>query len=166
MSSTSAFSFATPYPPSVATAAQAATAAISANATGTSAMSSQASNAATLKQRRVSLALPNSPRLFSTWNFRDDTTIDAHGASSGSSFAAPSQPASQNKDKSSDKDKDKDKKGKMRKASPTANADAGEETRTADKQSGAAPEKRQRKKWTEEETQMLVTGCNIVRVLF
>ncbi|EJD05156.1 uncharacterized protein FOMMEDRAFT_139688 [Fomitiporia mediterranea MF3/22] len=111
--STSTFTFATPYPP-------AATATVGSQAT--------------LKQRRVSLALPNSPRLVPAWSFRDDTTIDAHVASSSQ---IP-----------------QDKKGKMRKASA-------DEQKVADKASVQVPEKRQRKKWTEEETQMLVNGCNV-----
>ena len=92
----------------------------------------------TLKQRRVSLALPQSPKLVPTWSFRDDTAVESHAISS-----SPLVP---------------EKRGKMRKVA------------SDEHKHGAAgapmPEKRQRKKWTEEETQMLVTGCNIVRVLF
>lgn len=113
--SSSTFTFAAPYPPTTTGASQ-----------------------ATLKQRRVSLALPNSPRLVPAWNFRDDTTIDAHVAS-GSPLAP-------------------EKKGKMRKT-------LSDEQKAADRLAVAMPEKRQRKKWTEEETQMLVSGCNIVRLI-
>ncbi|THH04136.1 hypothetical protein EW145_g5748 [Phellinidium pouzarii] len=87
----------------------------------------------TQKQRRVSLALSSSPRLVPAWSFRDDTGLDSHVAS-GSPLA--------------------EKKGKMRKV-------AADESKTADRASALLPEKRQRKKWTEEETQMLVSGCNI-----
>jgi hypothetical protein len=96
---------------------------------------SNSNNQATIKQRRVSLALPSSPKVFPAWSFRDDTAVDSQIASS--SATAP------------------EKKGKMRKI-----------TMDNDKPVDKAPpptEKRQRKKWTEEETQMLVTGCNTVR---
>lgn len=92
-------------------------------------------SAQALKQRRVSLALPSSPKVTSPWNFRDDTRIDSSSGTSASKAA--------------------DKKTKMRRASGTEAAD-----RTA----LTGPEKRQRKKWTEEETQMLVNGCNTVRI--
>ena len=83
-----------------------------------------------LKQRRVSLALPSSPRLVPAWSFRDDTGLDSHIA--GTSELTP------------------ERKGKMRKL------DMDQDT------SDAMSEKRQRKKWTAEETQMLVDGCNTV----
>ncbi|KAJ4490509.1 hypothetical protein J3R30DRAFT_3422273 [Lentinula aciculospora] len=69
------------------------------------------------KQRRVSLALPSSPRVVPTsaWTFRDDTGLE-------------------------------EKKGKLRKI-----ATDGEEE---------LHERKLRKKWTQEETQMLVDGCN------
>ena len=60
------------------------------------------------------------------------------------------------------KDKDKEKKGKMRKTNTSSSTD--DNKAATDKATTAVPEKRQRKKWTEEETQMLVTGCNIVRI--
>lgn len=84
------------------------------------------------KQRRVSLALPSSPRLVPAWSFRDDTRLDSHAASA--SCLAP------------------EKKGKMRKIA----ADDHPIERVV------YTEKRQRKKWTDEETQMLVDGCNVV----
>lgn len=87
-----------------------------------------------MKQRRVSLALPSSPKVFPAWSFRDDTSIDSHVASN--SPLAP------------------EKKGKTKKS-------------VSEEKSLPQPtaEKRQRKKWTEEETQMLVSGCNIVRII-
>ena len=113
--SSSTFTFKTPYPPT----------------------STPGGSQGISKQRRVSLALPNTPRLVPAWNFRDDTTIDAHVAST-----APLA----------------ERKGKMRRSASTA-------TSSSDHRIGESivvPEKRQRKKWTEEETQMLVNGCNIV----
>ncbi|KAJ4465348.1 hypothetical protein C8R41DRAFT_926617 [Lentinula lateritia] len=69
------------------------------------------------KQRRVSLALPSSPRVVPTsaWTFRDDTGLE-------------------------------EKKGKLRKIV----TDGDEESH----------ERKLRKKWSQEETQMLVDGCN------
>lgn len=74
------------------------------------------------KQRRVSLALPSSPRVVPTsaWTFRDDTGLE-------------------------------EKKGKLRKIV----TDGDEESH----------ERKLRKKWSQEETQMLVDGCNRVRGL-
>lgn len=95
---------------------------------------SSANNQATVKQRRVSLALPSSPKIFPAWSFRDDTAVDSHVASSS---APPPE-----------------KKGKMRKI-------AMDNDKPSDKPPPPT-EKRQRKKWSEEETQMLVDGCNTV----
>ncbi|KAG6863897.1 hypothetical protein C0991_002248, partial [Blastosporella zonata] len=80
-----------------------------------------------LKQRRVSLALPSSPRVVQAWNFRDDTGLDAHVPETGGMTPA--------------------KRGKMRKLANGAESDPYQE-------------KKQRKKWGDEETQMLVAGCN------
>ncbi|KAI5120239.1 hypothetical protein M0805_007543 [Coniferiporia weirii] len=99
----------------------------------TAAATSTSGSQGTLKQRRVSLALASSPRLVPAWSFRDDTTIDSHVVSSS--------PLTE-------------KKGKMRKV-------AADEAKPGDRTHAPVPEKRQRKKWTEEETQMLVSGCNI-----
>lgn len=88
-----------------------------------------------LKQRRVSLALPASTPRV-PWSFRDDTGLA--GPSS-----AQQQPPSPTKEP---------KKGKIRKTEPL---------------DPAAPvlEKKPRKKWSPEETQMLVEGCNRVRII-
>jgi hypothetical protein len=86
-----------------------------------------------LKQRRVSLALPNSPRLVPAWSFRDDTGIELHVAET---FRLG------------------EKKGKMRKIANDSDRD--------DPDLAPAHEKKQRKKWTPQETQMLVDGCNVV----
>ncbi|KIY66154.1 hypothetical protein CYLTODRAFT_444894 [Cylindrobasidium torrendii FP15055 ss-10] len=80
---------------------------------------------ATLKQRRVSLALPSSPRVVPAANFRDDTGIYVQGAETsteGSPLKISSEP---------------------------------------DAEETMPPlEKKARKKWSPEETQMLVDGCN------
>ncbi|KAH0834112.1 hypothetical protein J3R83DRAFT_11400 [Lanmaoa asiatica] len=73
------------------------------------------------KHRRVSLALPSSPRLVPAWNFRDDSSIP---------------------------DTVTERKGKMRRIADDNAHDA------------FVVQKKQRKKWTEQETQMLVDGCN------
>ncbi|KAL4248780.1 hypothetical protein ABKN59_008370 [Abortiporus biennis] len=91
-------------------------------------------------QRRVSLALPSSPRLFPAWSFRDDTTL---GVTS-------TQP---------------EKKGKMRRITSVEDSNDLPSTQTPHSLSMSAPptgpiEKKQRKKWSEEETKMLVDGCN------
>ena len=97
---------------------------------------SPASSSAQLKpQRRVSLALPSSPRVFPAWSFRDDTGLGVHSA-----------------------DVEEDvKRGKMRRIDPDEPV-PGDHSLLSDK-----PEKKPRKKWTMEETQMLVAGCNKVR---
>ncbi|KAF9007152.1 hypothetical protein BDQ17DRAFT_261832 [Cyathus striatus] len=84
-----------------------------------------------LKQRRVSLALPaDSPRVVEAWSFRDDTGIDASSSSSSVSPVEQKKP----------------KKGKIEKEESDA--------------AGDGKEKKPRKKWSQEETQMLVDGCN------
>ncbi|KIJ18342.1 hypothetical protein PAXINDRAFT_110836 [Paxillus involutus ATCC 200175] len=86
-----------------------------------------------LKQRRVSLALPSSPRLVPAWNFRDDTGLASHVAET--SAVMP------------------ERRGKMRKIA--------DDSYPRDKPDGfIIQQKKQRKKWSEEETQMLVDGCN------
>lgn len=115
----SAFSFTAPFPPppsSVSSVSQ-----------------------SSLKQRRVSLALPSSPRLFNAWTFRDDTGVGAH---SPDTSLAP------------------EKKGKMRRIDSTERTEAENSPSSSQSQS----EKKPRKKWTMEETNMLVAGCNKVRI--
>ncbi|KAH9943664.1 hypothetical protein B0H21DRAFT_810316 [Amylocystis lapponica] len=85
------------------------------------------------KQRRVSLALPSSPRLFPAWSFRDDTGLGVHSADT----QRPAQ----------------EKKGKMRRIESSTE-------RPDDEPTQPQSEKKQRKKWTMEETQTLVAGCN------
>ncbi|TFK80293.1 hypothetical protein K466DRAFT_504161, partial [Polyporus arcularius HHB13444] len=86
------------------------------------------------KQRRVSLALPSSPRVFPAWSFRDDTGVGVHSADA--------------------EGEDEVKKGKMRKIA--ADGDGAQPPAHLSER----PEKKPRKKWTMEETQMLVAGCN------
>ncbi|KAF4588468.1 hypothetical protein EYR40_010019 [Pleurotus pulmonarius] len=116
-----------------------------------------ASPGASLKPRRVSLALPSSPRLVpdSAWNFRDDTGIDAHRTG----HSNPSQGYESDTDVLLP-----EKRGKMRRiASDGDDFTLGSTTGASGSAEGAAgpsSEKKQRKKWTTEETQMLVDGCN------
>ena len=118
--STSTFSFSAPFPLPPST--------------------SVSSAASPLKQRRVSLALASSPRLFPAFNFRDDTGVGVHSAADSSSTASS------------------EKKGKMRRIeSDRPDEDA--------LQLSGPSEKKMRKKWTAEETNMLVDGCNKVRVM-
>ena len=100
-----------------------------------SSSSSSSTPASPLKHRRVSLALPSSPRVVQAWSFRDDTGIDS-SSGGGSNLALP------------------EKKGKMRKIAQTAE----------DEDPTTFQEKKPRKKWSAEETQMLVDGCNRVSV--
>ncbi|KAG5652715.1 hypothetical protein H0H81_003966 [Sphagnurus paluster] len=87
------------------------------------------SAASPLKQRRVSLALPSSPRVVQAWNFRDDTGVDSHIPETEASPLVP------------------EKRGKLRKLAAGVDGEPFQE-------------KKQRKKWSDEETQMLVLGCN------
>lgn len=117
---TSAFSFTAPFPPP--------------SSTLTNSQSSK-------QQRRVSLALPSSPRLFPAWSFRDDTSVGV-GVSGGS---------------------EQEKRGKMRRVESEDGQSSAQIASTSTIiQTQPQPEKKQRKKWSEEETQMLVKGCNKV----
>jgi hypothetical protein len=97
----------------------------------------------TVKQRRVSLALPSSDsrQTPAAWKFRDDTGLDLH---SSDALASSSLGCSNNRF------------GKMPNP-PVCDEDPTDE-------SAVLPEKKQRKKWTPEETQNLVTGCNRVSI--
>ncbi|KAJ6491421.1 hypothetical protein C8R47DRAFT_976842, partial [Mycena vitilis] len=132
----STFSFKAPLPPSQAhTQAHASGSTVSPPATATVGQ----------KQRRTSLALPSSPRVVPAWNFRDDTTVPYADAA---------------------------RKGKVRRIDTSAHDDGdegeGEEDdrereKVEDGVGSGSPEKEKkvRRKWTAEETQMLVDGCNI-----
>lgn len=115
------FSFTAPFPP---------------NALASSALSQPGHK----QQRRVSLALPSSPRVFPAWSFRDDTSLG--------NVATALLP---------------EKKGKMRKiATEDGEVLLGQPSSSTAGSSQPSMEKKQRKKWTMEETQMLVNGCNKV----
>lgn len=94
-----------------------------------------------LKQRRVSLALPSAPRVVQAWTFRDDTGLDSHVPETDTAHQLMPE-----------------KRGKMRKIAVADEPDPDA--------AGGEREKRQRKKWSAEETQMLVDGCNRVCFLF
>ncbi|KAK7680846.1 hypothetical protein QCA50_016156 [Cerrena zonata] len=92
------------------------------------------------QQRRVSLALPSSPRLFPAWSFRDDTSVGVNAANGSS---------------------EQEKRGKMRRVESEDGQSSAQIASTSTIiQTQPQPEKKQRKKWSEEETQMLVRGCN------
>lgn len=94
------------------------------------------------QQRRVSLALPSSPRLFPAWSFRDDTSVGVNAAGGSS---------------------EQEKRGKMRRVESEDGQSSAQIASTSTIiQTQPQPEKKQRKKWSEEETQMLVRGCNKV----
>ncbi|KAI0078424.1 hypothetical protein K474DRAFT_1660443, partial [Panus rudis PR-1116 ss-1] len=132
--SSSTFSFIAPYPPPA-----------SSSAILTSPQSSK-------QQRRVSLALPSSPRLFPAWSFRDDTSV---GVNANTELSP-------------------EKKGKMRRIDCVEGQTPFQQTSSTStlvpqsmpnpfdshSHSQPIPEKKPRKKWSEEETQMLVKGCN------
>jgi hypothetical protein len=81
--------------------------------------------------------LPSSPRLVPAWDFRDDTGVQSHVPET--SALVP------------------EKRGKMRKISTATDRDDSEVA-------CSSQEKKQRKKWSMEETQMLVNGCNLVSI--
>ncbi|KIM37824.1 hypothetical protein M413DRAFT_256733 [Hebeloma cylindrosporum] len=88
-----------------------------------------------LKHRRVSLASPSSPRLVQPWSFRDEMGLDIQ----------PPTPVSAEAGAASSSPPVPEKKGKVRKLDAT----------------GDVQDKKPRKKWSNEETQMLVQGCQI-----
>ena len=90
--------------------------------------------ASALKHRRVSLASQSSPRVVQAWSFRDDTGLDSQAASSSTNGQLVPE-----------------KKGKMRKIDLSQTGD-----------DSSRQEKKPRKKWSEEETKMLVEGCQTV----
>jgi hypothetical protein len=90
--------------------------------------------ASALKHRRVSLVSQSSPRVVQAWSFRDDTGLDSQAASSSTNGQLVPE-----------------KKGKMRKIDLSQTGD-----------DSSRQEKKPRKKWSEEETKMLVEGCQTV----
>lgn len=108
--------------------------------------STSVSVSASAKQRRVSLALPSSDfRNLQAWSFRDDTRLDLLSTSN-------------------DNSKPLRLDGNAATAAPrnvTPHSEEGEKEPT--QELIHLPEKRPRKKWSHEETQNLVRGCNKVR---
>jgi hypothetical protein len=130
--STSTFSFTAPFP-------------LTASSSSTSTSLKQ--------QRRVSLALPSSPRQFPAWSFRDDTSVGV-GAT-----PPPTLKKGKIRRIASDHDEREDTPVGFSNTGPSGDtAFASQSSTTA-----VEPSKKQRKKWTLEETQMLVDGCNKVR---
>jgi hypothetical protein len=99
---------------------------------------------AALKQRRVSLASAPSPRIVPQWSFRDEMGLDSQPADESlhklDSAAVNVGPAEEN------------------------NGDANDDAATAST-STQEKEKRPRKKWSTEETDMLVYGIKLVSIL-
>jgi hypothetical protein len=120
-------SFKEPYPPS-----------LGAGPSGSRSIpSASTSSAPSLKQRRVSLAVPSSARLVPAWSFRDDTKVENHVAEGSLAEG----------------------KGKM--SVGTETPDGVPTTPSPDVE---PPEngKKIRRKWTVEETNALVEGCKLV----
>ena len=162
-SSSSTFSFQNPFAgqsssPNVATSATAHTLAMTTSTSTPSPLPSTsnsdttsppASSVPTLnKQRRTSLALPSSDtRTFDVWPFRDDTRL---GLDLLSTSNDGSKPLRFDGIAGGIVIRNGDSRG-------TLQSEEGE------KDPIHHPEKRPRKKWTHEETQNLVRGCNKVR---
>ncbi|EIM84329.1 uncharacterized protein STEHIDRAFT_148425, partial [Stereum hirsutum FP-91666 SS1] len=128
------------------------------------------SRPSTTKQRRVSLALPSSPRQVQPWTFRDDTSVFESTSATGTKADAVAGREQRERAESLVMER----KGKVRKL------ESGEGSKAADAERltggavnvgtgvagsgsgsvGTGAEKKMRKKWTMEETQMLVEGCN------
>ncbi|KAF9555979.1 hypothetical protein CPC08DRAFT_670406, partial [Agrocybe pediades] len=129
--STSTFSFKAPFPVSPASAA----------------------SVSALKHRRVSLASPSSPRLVKPFSFRDEMGIQQQD---GAVVATTSSSTSTNANATASSASVPEKKGKMRKIDTSQS-----NTNNSDESSPPVQEKKPRKKWSSEETQMLVEGCQI-----
>ncbi|KAG6828470.1 hypothetical protein H0H92_007836 [Tricholoma furcatifolium] len=134
--STSTFSFKAPFP--------------SSSSSTTTTTTTTFAVPAPIKQRRVSLALPSGSSPRAAWDFRDDTGLDSH-------THAPYGSLSVMDDGSKDKDSVPTKRGKIRKL---ANAGGVGASVAVVLDIDGGHEKKQRKKWSDEETQMLVAGCN------
>jgi hypothetical protein len=162
------FSFRAPLPPSASasssTSASTSTSFNNNNPSITSGASaaSQAPETAPAagKQRRVSLALPSSPRVVPAWHFRDDTSVP-YAEPDPADSAAGRKGKVRRIELEPDDDADAGElEGGERDASPSAGVD---KTEKGEKQEAGTPTgKKPRRKWTPAETQMLVDGCNIV----
>ncbi|KAJ7749646.1 hypothetical protein B0H16DRAFT_1420173, partial [Mycena metata] len=142
--SSAAFSFKAPFLPASATASTSTSTSTSASSSGTdiACAPNAAEGSGQQKQRRVSLALPSSPRLVPAWNFRDDTSVPYADAAG--------------------------RKGKVRRIDTARDEHEGGEDGEEDAEGGkegvvvkegGVKEKKVRRKWTPAETQMLVDGC-------
>ncbi|KAJ7748664.1 hypothetical protein B0H16DRAFT_1319679, partial [Mycena metata] len=145
--SSATFSFKAPFLPASATASTSTSTSTSASSSGTdiACAPNAAEGSGQQKQRRVSLALPSSPRLVPAWNFRDDTSVPYADAASAAG-----------------------RKGKVRRIDTARDepegGEEGEEDAEGGKEGvvvkeGGVKEKKVRRKWTPAETQMLVDGC-------
>ncbi|KAJ7028120.1 hypothetical protein C8F04DRAFT_1007810, partial [Mycena alexandri] len=149
--SSATFSFKAPFLPASATAS----ASTSTSASGTVPCapshplegSGQGQGSGQQKQRRVSLALPSSPRLVPAWNFRDDTSVPYADAGRKGKVRRID---TARDDGESGGGEDGDEEGR--------DPDEGGEGVVVGKKSGVK-EKKVRRKWTPAETQMLVDGC-------
>jgi hypothetical protein len=176
----STFSFTAPYPASLAQPPK---------VSSTSA-STPTSPSSLKQQRRTSLALPSSPRQFNAWSFRDDTTLQMGNGVTGLSGSSAQIPEKKGKIRRISDYGDFGRAGESVSASfvltsrptdsvsnsvpppPTGSASSpGEVNDGPSLKSGMGsatptlsndPPKKPRKKWSMEETQMLVTGCNKV----
>ncbi|KAL0952900.1 hypothetical protein HGRIS_007118 [Hohenbuehelia grisea] len=122
-----------------------------------------------VKQRRVSMALPSSPKLISSaaWDFRDDTSLNAHRTATPVFSSGKVTPNGNAGGHGYDTDTDAltpARRGKMRRiASDADDEPSGSSSRRSavgvDIAGLAISEKKPRKRWTDDETQMLVRGC-------
>ncbi|KAJ7875493.1 hypothetical protein B0H14DRAFT_2343175 [Mycena olivaceomarginata] len=167
------FSFKAPLPPSASASSSTFTSTSfnnnNPNITSGASAASQAPETATApaagKQRRVSLALPSSPRVVPAWHFRDDTSVpyaDPDPADSASAAGRKGKVCRIALEPDDDADAG-ELEGGERDASPCAGAggpgvDKGEKQEPG---TGTPTGKKPRRKWTPAETQMLVDGCNI-----
>ncbi|KIP06911.1 hypothetical protein PHLGIDRAFT_35738 [Phlebiopsis gigantea 11061_1 CR5-6] len=165
----SSFSFTAPYPASVSQPSKLSSTSLS---TPTSPYSLK-------QQRRVSLALPGSPRPYTTWPFRDDTKLKTgnstgeplaalaargrimddvalHLAGTSASTAFTFTPSSLSTPHNFVSPLT------LNSGAPTEASGGSAPTKSSKlpPTSGGDPPKKTRKKWSMDETQMLVNGCN------
>lgn len=170
----SSFSFTAPYPASVSQPSKLSSTSLS---TPTSPYSLK-------QQRRVSLALPGSPRPYTTWPFRDDTKLKTgnstgeplaalaargrimddvalHLAGTSASTAFTFTPSSLSTPHNFVSPLT------LNSGAPTEASGGSAPTKSSKlpPTSGGDPPKKTRKKWSMDETQMLVNGCNKVLCL-
>ncbi|KAJ3486523.1 hypothetical protein NLI96_g4186 [Meripilus lineatus] len=162
----STFSFTSPYHPIDTSAA---TTPSSSSSPCTPLLTASALTAKAL--RRVSLALPSSPRVFPAWSFRDDTSVGSNTQiNSGSGIQGSVEDGERKALKLRRVAMDDNDLGRampmvlqQRSAVVSATATSAMARQGGNPSPPLPPpptEKKQRKKWTMEETQMLVSGCN------